>query len=755
MMNLGLSQSTPVMRRLLAAAAVFCSMLFAGAAHAQFTPASGYWWNSAQGGNGFVIEIQGSSMYMAGFLYATSGEATWVASLGPMTSATQYSGSLLTFSGGETLTGTYKAATQSATSAGNISITFTSATQATLTWPGGTEKIQRLDFGPGGNGGTQPATNPQTGWWWNTAEGGRGFGIEVQGNSMYLAGYMYDTSGNPVWYLASGAMTDNGLFQGEWTQYQGGLTLSGPYKAPSLLNGNVGSVTLQFSSTSSATLTLPNGRQIPITRLSFGVSGPTLTSFTPAAAAPAGVLNVTGANINPNATLSLNLSDNTGYSVNVPLTTVTSTGFTAAVPPYFNSTSGAFGSGTVSMALTQTSGGASVNSNSLTGFSIQSLPVSKAAAGQSTLSLIRANLAAAQKLQTSIKGTAQDSPTVEAEVATQITDLQTLATNVQSVVQNGVAFSLGAVGGVNITVNQSNISDVDSLILATLQSLATPPGGSEDKSSSGKTVEAASPGCMSAEASAFAQALLAGSGNFDALAQALVNAPGVSSACGTAGAFGSAYQIFGGAGNIGIGIADLAGLSADASKLPGATLFATTNANANIALGLNALLSPALATEASAVQSAIGNVTALSQPATSQLIAEATGFLQTAISDSQTFITTVAPPPSSGIPGNVPAGTYSVSIVTCTTLPNFNDCIPNNNVATLTNVDPVALAGYLSQIFSADCTAFGATLSGITCTQSYVPFNGTTFSFTATYSGVVTGVGAETVVATFTLTKIG
>jgi hypothetical protein len=72
-----------------------------------------------------------------------------------------------------------------------------------------------------------------------------------------------------VWYLASGVLSGAGLFNGEWTQFANGQTLTGAYQAPELINANAGSVTLQFSSPAAATLTLPNGRQIPLTRFSF------------------------------------------------------------------------------------------------------------------------------------------------------------------------------------------------------------------------------------------------------------------------------------------------------------------------------------------------------------------------------------------------------------------------------------------------------------------------------------------------------
>lgn len=36
---------------------------------------------------------------------------------------------------------------------------------------------------------------PRTGWFWNPAEGGRGFAIERQGSQLFVAGFMYETTG--------------------------------------------------------------------------------------------------------------------------------------------------------------------------------------------------------------------------------------------------------------------------------------------------------------------------------------------------------------------------------------------------------------------------------------------------------------------------------------------------------------------------------------------------------------------------------
>jgi hypothetical protein len=80
---------------------------------------------------------------------------------------------------------------------------------------------------------------------------------------------MYDASGNPLWYLARGNMPSSQVFQNNWTQYANGQTMSGTYKPATMVNGNVGSLSIQFQDSANATMTLPNGTQLPITRFRF------------------------------------------------------------------------------------------------------------------------------------------------------------------------------------------------------------------------------------------------------------------------------------------------------------------------------------------------------------------------------------------------------------------------------------------------------------------------------------------------------
>ena len=234
-------------------------------------PQTGYWWNPAQGGRGFTIEQNSTSgnIFFAGYLYTGSGGPTWYAA-GPMTViGPNFSAPLASFSGGQTLTGSYKAPSQDPTSLGLVNLSLTDSSHGTLTWPGGLTPIQRYEFVPGGLASPPDATEPQSGYWWNPAEGGRGYTIEVQNHVLFIAAYMYDTSGNPLWY-ASGpaALMANNIYLGNWNLYSGGSSLTGVYMAPTGAAA-AGSLTVQFTSPIAGVLTLPDGRQIPIERYIF------------------------------------------------------------------------------------------------------------------------------------------------------------------------------------------------------------------------------------------------------------------------------------------------------------------------------------------------------------------------------------------------------------------------------------------------------------------------------------------------------
>ncbi|MBU0592632.1 MAG: S8 family peptidase [Gammaproteobacteria bacterium] len=237
------------------------------AASGQFSPKTGWWWNPTQSGRGFMIEKRGDNLFMASYLYETDGRASWYAS-GGATGTSSYQGFLTAYTGGQTLTGPY-IPPFNAGLAGSITLQFSDSSHGSLSWPGGTIQIERFEIVANGVDAPPAAFQPESGWWWNSAESGRGFALEIQDGTLFMAGYMYDAQGKPIWYSSAGKMTSANSYSGTWIQWANGQTLSGSYKPPSIVNPNVGSIRLLFTSTTSAILTLPDGRQIALARFLF------------------------------------------------------------------------------------------------------------------------------------------------------------------------------------------------------------------------------------------------------------------------------------------------------------------------------------------------------------------------------------------------------------------------------------------------------------------------------------------------------
>ena len=129
--------------------------------------------------------------------------------------------------------------------------------------------LVRFDDVIGSGNGVTPAFVPENGWWWTQAESGRGYFMEFKNNFAFIAGYMYEANGPPVWYVAQGAMATPRTFSSNWYQAGNGQTMMGPYKKPTLVNSNVGPISIVFQDAANALLELPGGRKVAITRHLF------------------------------------------------------------------------------------------------------------------------------------------------------------------------------------------------------------------------------------------------------------------------------------------------------------------------------------------------------------------------------------------------------------------------------------------------------------------------------------------------------
>lgn len=231
-------------------------------------PQTGWWWNEQEGGRGFSIEARDGSLFFAGYLYDATGQATWLAAAGPTAlEGSVFQGELLAFANGQTMSGPYRAPAAQP-SPGPVTLTFSDSSHGVLSWPGGNIPIKRFEFLPNSLIADPAPTQPESGWWWNDTQSGRGYFIEWQGTNAFLATYLYTSSGSPTWNASFAATPDVRRFAGSLTSYAGGQTLTGPYRAPTSTT-SVGNIGVTFSGPDNGVLTWPDGTQVPIKRFRF------------------------------------------------------------------------------------------------------------------------------------------------------------------------------------------------------------------------------------------------------------------------------------------------------------------------------------------------------------------------------------------------------------------------------------------------------------------------------------------------------
>jgi len=106
----------------------------------------------------------------------------------------------------------------------------------------------------------QTAITPALGLWENPNELGSGYAFDVKHGVLVITVYSYKTNGDAEWYITSGPLTDNGhSFTGSLKRYKSGQCISCPYVVP-IPEDDGGIVTINFSSPTAATMSLPGGR---------------------------------------------------------------------------------------------------------------------------------------------------------------------------------------------------------------------------------------------------------------------------------------------------------------------------------------------------------------------------------------------------------------------------------------------------------------------------------------------------------------
>lgn len=115
--------------------------------------------------------------------------------------------------------------------------------------------------------GALASVMPESGWWYNPAQPGSGFNIEVQNNTLFVATFAYANDGAPVWYSGAAPMA-----AGDATVtlqvYDSGQCLGCAYTSPVSKNSPYTAV-FSFSDGGHGSVKIAGG-SYPIERLNFG-----------------------------------------------------------------------------------------------------------------------------------------------------------------------------------------------------------------------------------------------------------------------------------------------------------------------------------------------------------------------------------------------------------------------------------------------------------------------------------------------------
>ena len=162
-------------------------------------PQTGWWFNPAEGGRGFSLEVQGNNIFFASFLMTASGRSTWYAATGRRRSTARSSTAPPRIRERPDAYRRYHAPSPAVASG---AITSPSAMQPRRDDLAGRRRadpaLRDRHQRPHHDAARQPAGERLV---VEHGRGGRGYFIEWQARTL-VAGYMYDASGNPLWYLA-------------------------------------------------------------------------------------------------------------------------------------------------------------------------------------------------------------------------------------------------------------------------------------------------------------------------------------------------------------------------------------------------------------------------------------------------------------------------------------------------------------------------------------------------------------------------
>ena len=223
---------------------------------------SGIWWSRESGwGISLTSSADNTKLFAALYIYDDQGNARWYTASDCRFVGSQCTSRMEETSGSPCVV-PFSPGQVTRKDVGALTLDFSSSAVANLSFDiGGVKRtvaIERMIFAVG----PTPITD-YSGVWWNPNESGNGASITHLADTVFIAWYVFDTVGKPVWYVMSCVMDGTNSCSGTL------LSANGPALGPTFDTSRVqlktiGTGTLTFSSSGAA-------------RISYQASGQTIT----------------------------------------------------------------------------------------------------------------------------------------------------------------------------------------------------------------------------------------------------------------------------------------------------------------------------------------------------------------------------------------------------------------------------------------------------------------------------------------------
>lgn len=213
------------------------------------TDYTGWWYTPEKGGTGLSVGMSADKnvIFLAWYVYNSSGEAIWYVSWAQRTPGTEtFVGDVRRYVGSPL---------GSFSDEGDLTLSFSDAASGTLTW-----NMSTLRANPGSKSIAKYMPTLDTGTddpagingWWADASGhpATGIFVEARGTTLYLGRYYYRDDNTPVWEVMGGFLDPGGFTPGSGSytatvmEISGGQAIHGDYTPPQLPpSGRTGTLT--------------------------------------------------------------------------------------------------------------------------------------------------------------------------------------------------------------------------------------------------------------------------------------------------------------------------------------------------------------------------------------------------------------------------------------------------------------------------------------------------------------------------------